>query len=55
VGGSSASSHLLTSDLGELLSVRLTPGNRDARRPAPELVKGLFGKLFGDKGYVSQP
>jgi hypothetical protein len=21
----------------------------------PELVKGLFGKLFGDKGYVSQP
>ncbi len=20
----------------------------------PELVKGLFGKLFGDKGYISQ-
>jgi hypothetical protein len=38
-----------------LLSLRLTPGNTDDRRPVPELVKGLFGKLFGDSGYVSQP
>jgi hypothetical protein len=38
-----------------LLSLRLTPGNTDDRQPVPELVKGLFGKLFGDKGYVSQP
>jgi hypothetical protein len=36
-------------------SLRLTPGNTDDRQPVPELVKGLFGKLFGDKGYVSQP
>jgi hypothetical protein len=35
--------------------VRLTPGNVDDRRPVPEMVKGLFGKLFGDQGYVSQP
>ncbi len=47
--------HLVVNDCGELLSVRLTPGNTDDRRPVPELVKGLFGKLFGDKGYVSQP
>ena len=47
--------HLVTNDCGELLSVRLTPGNTDDRRPVPELVKGLFGKLFGDKGYISQP
>lgn len=47
--------HLVTNDRGELLSLRLTPGNTDDRRPVPELVKGLFGKLFGDKGYVSQP
>jgi Transposase DDE domain len=46
--------HLVINDCGELLSVRLTPGNVDDRRPVPELVKGLFGKLFGDKGYVSQ-
>lgn len=47
--------HLVVNDCGELLSVRLTPGNTDDRRPVPEMVKGLFGKLFGDKGYVSQP
>ena len=47
--------HLVTNDCGELLSLRLTPGNTDDRRPVPDLVKGLFGKLFGDKGYVSQP
>jgi hypothetical protein len=35
--------------------VRLTPGNVDDRRPVPELVKELFGKLFGDKGSISQP
>lgn len=46
--------HLVTNDRGELLSLRLTPGNTDDRRPVPELVKGLFGKLFGDRGYVSQ-
>lgn len=47
--------HLVINDCGELLSLRLTPGNTDDRRPVPELVKGLFGKLFGDKGYVSRP
>ena len=47
--------HLVINDRGELLSLRLTPGNTDDRRPVPELVKGLFGKLIGDKGYVSGP
>jgi hypothetical protein len=47
--------HLVVNDCGELLSLRLTPGNTDDRRPVPELVKELFGKLFGDKGYISQP
>jgi hypothetical protein len=47
--------HLVVNDCGELLSLRLTPGNVDDRRPVPEMVKGLFGKLFGDKGYISQP
>lgn len=46
--------HLVTNDCGELLSIRLTPGNTDDRRPVLKLVKGLFGKLFGDKGYISQ-
>ncbi len=47
--------HLVINDCGELLSIKLTPGNTDDRRPVPQLVKELFGKLFGDKGYISQP
>jgi len=47
--------HVVINDCGELLALRLTPGNTDDRRPVPKSVKGLFGKLFGDKGYVSQP
>lgn len=47
--------HLVINDRGELLNVLLTPANVDDRKPVPELVKELFGKLFGDKGYISQP
>jgi len=32
----------------------LTPGNVDDRKPVPELVRNLFGKLIGDRGYISQ-
>jgi transposase len=47
--------HLVINDRGELLSVLLTPGNVDDRKPVPKLVHKLFGKIFGDKGYISQP
>jgi hypothetical protein len=47
--------HLVINDRGELLNVLLTPGNVDDRKPVPNLVQKLFGKLFGDKGYISQP
>src|ERR1700753_2995897 len=47
--------HLVTNHCGELRSLRLTPRNVGERRPVPELVKELFGKLCGDKGYISQP
>jgi hypothetical protein len=46
--------HLVINDRGELLAFCLTPGNIDDRRPVPRLVHRLFGKLFGDKGYISQ-
>ena len=32
----------------------LTPGNTDDRTPVPKLLQQLFGKVFADKGYVSQ-
>ena len=47
--------HLIVNDQGELLSMCITAGNVDDRKPVPNLAKALFGKLFGDKGYVSQP
>jgi transposase len=47
--------HLVINDRGELLNVVLTPGNVDDRKPVPRLVRKLFGKVFGDKGYISQP
>ena len=47
--------HLIINDCGELLNIALTPGNVDDRKPVPGMVKKLFGKLFGDKGYLSKP
>jgi hypothetical protein len=46
--------HLVINDRGELLNVTLTPANVDDRKPVPDLVRKLFGKIFGDKGYISQ-
>lgn len=46
--------HLVVNDEGELLACCLTPGNTDDRTPVPQLAKSLWGKLFGDKGYLSQ-
>src|SRR6516164_4434143 len=47
--------HLVVNDQGEILAFCLTPGNVDDRHPVPKLAKSLIGKLFGDKGYLSQP
>ena len=47
--------HLIVNDQGELITFFLTPGNVDDRKPVPHMAKKLWGKLFGDKGYISQP
>jgi Transposase DDE domain len=50
--------HLVVNERGELLSFCLTRGNVDDRQPVASLltrVQARFGKLFGDKGYISQP
>ncbi|MGA9767822.1 MAG: IS982 family transposase [Blastocatellia bacterium] len=46
--------HLVINDCGELLAFHLTAGNVDDRKPVPKLARGLFGKLFGDRGYISK-
>ena len=48
--------HLIINDKGEMLSFYLTKGNVDDRnvKAITEMTKELFGKLFGDKGYISK-
>jgi hypothetical protein len=46
--------HLIVNDQGDLLAFKVTPGNVDDRIPLPDMTHGLYGKLFGDKGYISQ-
>ena len=48
--------HLIINDKGELLSFYLTPGNvNDGDKSLVlKMAKGLWGKLFGDKGYINQ-
>jgi hypothetical protein len=47
--------HLVCNDKGELLNFCLTRGNVDDRNTGVfnVLTKELFGKLYGDKGYIS--
>ena len=47
--------HLVVNDRGKILQLCITPGNVDDRKPVPRLARKLFGKLFGNKGYISQP
>jgi len=48
--------HPAINERGEILNFRLTPGNVDDRNEEvmEVLTKNLFGKLFADKGYISQ-
>ena len=48
--------HLIINDRGELLDFILTQGNVDDRAPlkSMDFHKRIFGKLFGDKGYISR-
>ena len=46
--------HLVINEQGELLNAIVTPGNTDDRQPVADLLTGLFGNVFGDRGYISQ-
>jgi transposase len=47
--------HLIVNHEGEIIAFTLTAGNIDDRIPVPELIQHVFGKVFGDKGYLSHP
>ena len=48
--------HLIINEQGEILSFCLTSGNVDDRneKVMDSLTKEIFGKLFADRGYISQ-
>ena len=46
--------HGVINNNGELMSIHITPGNTDDRKPLDILTKGLQGKLLADKGYISK-
>lgn len=47
--------HLIINEYGEIVAFDITPGNCDDRnkKTMDRLTKNLWGKLFGDKGYIS--
>ena len=46
--------HLVVNEYGEILSFSSPPAMLIVPNPVPQLAQELFGKLFGDKGYLSQ-
>lgn len=48
--------HFIINDKGKILDFVLTSGNVDNRDPltVSNLLTRIYGKLFGDKGYISQ-
>ena len=45
--------HLIINEIGEILAFQFTPGNVADVSALDSLSQGIFGKLFGDKGYIS--
>ena len=48
--------HIVINDRGEILSFCVTQANVDDREPLKNesFLKAVFGKLFGNKGYISK-
>lgn len=48
--------HLICNEKGELLNFMITPGDVDDRKPLEfkPFVEFIYGKLIGDKGYISK-
>lgn len=49
--------HLIVSHKGDLISFSITTGNKSDKNKSlvSKMCEDLFGKLFGDKGYISNP
>lgn len=48
--------HIIINEVGEIIAFDITKGNVDDRNKniINRLTKGIFGKMFGDRGYLSK-
>ncbi|MBS4163210.1 Uncharacterized protein PRO82_000508 [Candidatus Protochlamydia amoebophila] len=46
--------HLVINHHAEIVAFKLTTGNSDGRKSVPEMVEGMKGKAFADRGYISE-
>ncbi|MGP5440435.1 transposase, partial [Psychrobacter faecalis] len=46
--------HAIINHKGELVSVKVTAGNTDDSVPVKDMATSVFGKVFGDRGYISK-
>ncbi len=46
--------HIVINHKGELMVLKITPGNEDDRAPLEGMAKDLKGKILADKGYISK-
>ena len=46
--------HVVINHNGEVMAVRITPGNTDDRSVLDAMTAGLQGRVLADKGYISQ-
>lgn len=48
--------HIIINDKGEIINFVITQGNIDDREPlnSESFIKSVFGKLYADRGYISQ-
>jgi len=45
---------IVVNSRGEIMNLKLTSAKEDDRKPVEDLTHELFGKLVGDKGYISK-
>ena len=45
---------IVINNKGEIIALKITPGNVDDRAVMEAMTKSLKGKLFADKGYISK-
>jgi len=46
--------HLILNHKGQIMAVKITPGNTDDRKGLLGIVRNLKGKCFADKGYIGK-